>query len=138
MKTMLQEPLEAEEGRELPRHGIDPGGISWPLRINVDYRVIEEFEHCEFGSWEDNRTPGTNPPTATDANIDSPHTCDILRRARSRIVLNNANEACAVYIAACSGTLGLHRLHGATKICDALRKFVPAEWLKLWPRPDGF
>jgi hypothetical protein len=127
--------------KNMPRTGLTVTGVTFPLRLRITPRAIEEFKGSEEGSWEDHG--GRADSRCRD--IDSPHAYVILERYRTFIEIRDANEALCVYLAACSGTW--QTTHGsgdgrgfyttACHVCDELRKFVPAQWLLYWPRPAG-
>jgi hypothetical protein len=132
---------------------------TFPIKIKMAQRLIDDLRECELGSYEDwqgelaeAKRTGTEP-------VDPPHSgthqYEILDRRHDGVIeIRSADEACDVYYAACSGTFQIRRdkyetgdgkkdergYRAACRICDILRPIVQEtdpELVAMWRAPAG-
>lgn len=106
------------------------------IKIRINPKALEEFQHSEHGSWEDHDCPDTG------------HVWCILQRRAGAIEIHDDAEAAEVYGAAVSGTfqiddkeIGKPYYKVAVRICDALRDAARRhnpDLVTRWPRPSGY
>jgi len=91
------------------RHGIMRDIVfPRPICVRLDPRVMEEWQLCEEGSWEDHGGPAAGQPKDADALVPVQHIYTILQRHRTKICLGSLREAIEAIWSATSSTLYLH------------------------------
>lgn len=97
----------------------------YPVTIKLSNALIEEFDGCEYGIWEDHGRPDDgllkDPcPACEERCTSAPFTHNILQRYRTRIEVHTVKEAEEVYWAVSSGTFQINHLRAARRIADEL------------------
>lgn len=112
----------------------------YPIVIQLPQGFATELSECELGSYEDMQEYADK-----GEEVDRPlvtHTHIVAKRFKSKLVINNVEEAEDVYYSVCSGTfqsLSKRAFIAACKVADALRDNVRqcnptlvAQWPKPW------
>lgn len=92
--------------------------MTYPVKIPLRWRLVEELGNSECGLWEDYGQPDQEDP-------DNPFTYLICQRHKSQLEIRNAKEASEVYWAVSSGTFQLRHVQAARNIADRLYHLVP-------------
>lgn len=105
------------------------------ITLRLSSKAKEEFRSCEEGSYEDwcaERNANLRIRSASNRL----HVVEILDRdpRKTRIQINDNEEAKTVFVAIASGTFGLRCYKTAVRLYDELAPFVPEKTKAVWTR----
>ena len=106
-------------------------GNKFPYRIRIKKDALQELRSSEYGSYEDH----CNGRRATMIYRTSRHIVEMIDESpfQSVVVVENQDELDEFYVAACSGTWGLHCPRIAVQTLQRIADDVTPEHVKNWP-----
>ena len=121
---------------------------TFPMKFRMSGAALEEFEACEWGSYEDAghpepgdpwQFPGEGSATAYGYDSEGPqeHAVNILNRFKSQIVVNNADELETVWYCLSSGTFQIHCRTACYNLAEKMREPVREHCPAIMERWNG-
>lgn len=117
---------------------------TYPIKIRVSAKFIEEMDGCEMGRYEDAERlrQSTDPEDVADVEENYKVVwIDFSGRYKTVVELRNDDELLEAYYAAASGTIGLYCKTAANNFLDKIRdkaRELDPNLVRTWPYQNGY